>query len=577
VSLIAFVPGMDPSGRWSARIHRHEPCPGASRVAALADFLVLAWGEPQCLPDLADLSAKVAVGDAGPLVGSSWIHLDRRTGRIDVAVDRYGAFPVLVGRGRSGPVVANHPLAMAQALGTRAEVDEAAVLQLLGLGQLTGQRSSLRDVEHLTANAHLVMHDRARTCTASPPELGHGPRSTPRQALDALVAAVDVRLRAAPDAILPLSGGLDSRVILAAALASGHRPDCLVYGAKESADVVLARDLAASAGVHLDVGLFCRAGVRRAAGAIAELGGGIVPLQHGFGLYDDALLARTRGRPLLTGTGAETFRAFYWGRGIPGCGFLGLPALRGLTHKTAARWAREHFERTLGPFSDILPEAGAALRAELDGLVRRALADARDAAHGLDALYLGERVRRFVIGGQQLLDRDHARLHPFLDAGVVDRLSRLHPRHRLHGRFARWAVQRLAPALADVRWDVTMRPMRAGLAWRERWPGLADRAGLQGIWAKRGQSIACDPQWLPALDGATFDLSPALARLGIMLSDTACRRHAEGVLGAWTGWAGAVRRLRSTHALQPAVQGRSGDRTGNTLIAPPVAIGASPP
>jgi asparagine synthase (glutamine-hydrolysing) len=540
VSLIAFEPCRDPSGFWSARIHRDEPCPSASHVAVLPDVVVLAWGEPHCLPDLTDLSARVRAGSAGPLVGSSWIHLDRRTGRLVAAVDRYGAFPVLVWHGRSGHVLANHALAMARALGPRAEVDEAAVLELLGLGQVMGQRSSLRDVDHLPANAHLVINGGARTCTASPLRLGEGPRSTRREALDALVAAVDVRLRSAPGAMLPLSGGLDSRLILAAALASGHRPDCLVYGSPDSADVVLARELAAAAGVHLDIGLFQRSGVRRAAAAIAELGGGLVPLQHGFSLYDEALLARTRGRPLLTGTGAETFRAFYWTRGIPGCGLLGLPALRDCARGTAARWAREHFQRTLAPLTGVHPEAGAALQAELDEVIDRTLAEAPDLAHGLDALYLGERVRRFVIGGQQLLDRDYARLHPFLDAAAVHSLSRLPPGERLCGSFQRWAVQRLAPALAEVRWDATMRPLRSGLAWRLRWPGLADRIGLRGQWAKQGKSIQCNPHWLPAVDPASCDLSPALVQLAAKLLESPCTRHASGVLGAWTAWASAV-------------------------------------
>lgn len=552
MSLIAFAARRDPSGLWSARIDREEVCPSASRVLSLPGTITVAWGEPHALPDLVDLSARVGAGGAAPLPGCSWICLDRRTGRVEAGVDRYGAFPILVRQAKTGPVLANHPLAMARALGTLAEVDEEAVLQVLGLGQPIGQRSSLRDVCHLPANALWVTDWRASTCKAPALTLGAGPRATRRQALDALVAAVDVRIRSAPGAMLPLSGGLDSRLILAAALAGGHRPDCLVYGSGDSADVVLAQDLAGAVAVRLEVGLFHPAGVQCAARAIAELGGGLVPLQHGLGLYDEALLARTRGRALLTGTGAETFRAFYWGRGIPGCSLLGLPLLRVRARATAMRWACEHFQRTLAPFMIARPEAGAALRADLEALVRNALAAAPDVAHGLDALYLGERVRRFVIGGQQLLDRDYARLHPFLDAEVVDTLSRLPPHERLHGRFQRWAVQRLAPALAGVRWDVTMRPLRSGLAWRERWPGLADRVGLRGHWAKRGKSIMCDPQWLPALNPGAPDLSPALADLATGYDARACSHHARGVLGAWTAWAAAVRRMRGSAAMRSA-------------------------
>ena len=550
MSLIAFAPQLDRSGLWSAQIDREEPCPGASRVLTLPDTVTLAWGEPHALPDLVGLAAAVRSGGAAPLPGCSWIHLDRRTGRVEAGVDRYGAFPILVREDRPVPVLANHPLAMARVLGSGAEVDEEAVIEVLGLGQPIGQRSSLRGVRHLPANAHGTWEGRARTLAAPTLRLGEGPRATRREALDALVAAVDRRMRAAPGAMLPLSGGLDSRLILAAALAGGHRPDCLVYGSRDSADVILARDLANAAGLRLDVGLFHPAGVRSAARTIAEMGGGLVPLQHGYGLYDAALVARTRGRPLLTGTGAETFRAFYWNRGMPGCGLLGLAAWRARTRETAARWAREHFARTLAPLAQVAPEVGAALRADLEALIRRTLAGAPDSAHGLDALYLGERVRRFVIGGQQLLDRDYARLHPFLDPEVVDGLSRLAPVERLHARFQRWAVHRLAPGLAEVRWDVTMRPMRDGLTWRERWPGLADRIGAQGCWGKRGRSMLCDPDHLLPMASDSPDLSPALAGLGARLAQASGGHHATGAIGAWTLWLSALRDLRQRASMR---------------------------
>ena len=52
--------------------------------------------------------------------------------------------------------------------------------------------------------------------------------------------------------ICPLSGGLDSRLVLAALRAAGCRPHVYVYGGPDSADVRIAREIAAAQGFELD-------------------------------------------------------------------------------------------------------------------------------------------------------------------------------------------------------------------------------------------------------------------------------------------------------------------------------------
>jgi len=62
-----------------------------------------------------------------------------------------------------------------------------------------------------------------------------------------IVTAFPGRMRTA------LSGGFDSRLILAALLASGERPELFVYGAPESEDVQIARAVAGSADIPINV------------------------------------------------------------------------------------------------------------------------------------------------------------------------------------------------------------------------------------------------------------------------------------------------------------------------------------
>ncbi len=70
---------------------------------------------------------------------------------------------------------------------------------------------------------------------------------------DLLMRAVDDHVRAFGDAIhCPLSGGLDSRLLLGAFRAGGARPHVYVYGPASSEDVQIARAIAAAEGFQIE-------------------------------------------------------------------------------------------------------------------------------------------------------------------------------------------------------------------------------------------------------------------------------------------------------------------------------------
>ncbi|HST35147.1 MAG TPA: asparagine synthase C-terminal domain-containing protein [Allosphingosinicella sp.] len=70
---------------------------------------------------------------------------------------------------------------------------------------------------------------------------------------DRLMAVVGDHVRQFGDRIYcPLSGGLDSRLVLAALRAAGSTPNIYVYGGEDSADVRIAREIAAAQGFQLD-------------------------------------------------------------------------------------------------------------------------------------------------------------------------------------------------------------------------------------------------------------------------------------------------------------------------------------
>ncbi|HYI64036.1 MAG TPA: hypothetical protein VEW71_04040 [Allosphingosinicella sp.] len=70
---------------------------------------------------------------------------------------------------------------------------------------------------------------------------------------DRLMAVVGDHVREFGDGLYcPLSGGLDSRLVLAALRAAGARPRVYVYGGPDSADVRIAREIAAAQGFEID-------------------------------------------------------------------------------------------------------------------------------------------------------------------------------------------------------------------------------------------------------------------------------------------------------------------------------------
>jgi len=496
---------------------------GTVSVDRTATETTLSWGSPAC--------------DA-----RSTIVVRPDTGEARVTIDRFGLHPAVMRTEADRTLIASDLSTLMDARPHRCRrLDKNGLISLLAFGQCLGSDTPWRGTRHLPAGAALSVHLGSEPALEQNPIVLPNKASRPRQALDALVAAIGAQLEAAPDTMIPLSGGLDSRLLLACAKAAGHRPDTLCYGDPDSADRRIAESLAAAAGsAHVGRAITTDV-IRRATAEIARAGGGEVPVHHGHGVVGARAMADLHGRPVMTGTGSETFRAFYYDRGLPGMSALGSPAAGALRGKAVA-WALEHFGAAK---LAALPHALAdPVRAQLRQAVIGHVDAAPDLARGLDAAYLGVRVRRFVVAGQQLLNRYHPRLHPFLHPDVVTTLSGLPVGWKLGARFHRWAIQQLAPELAGVTWDRTNRPLSSGLTWQERWPGLAARLGHRGRFAKAGTPLADYGPWAAEIDAA------ALAGRVLDLSDATASERA--ALRSWTAQLSPLHVIGTLAALEDA-------------------------
>ncbi|MCP4698407.1 MAG: hypothetical protein GY862_16375 [Gammaproteobacteria bacterium] len=473
--------------------------------------IVLDWGDPAYSLDAPALVKASRQGEARSVFGRSWIHYHRPSHAITLAVDKLGLFPILLFQQENTTYLASDALAMSQLSDAASIPAEQALIDLLAYGQLLGAQATLRGVTHLHAasvctinasGAYQLIHE-------SPISLSGDPCSE-QEALDALLAAVDRRFRHGPEVLISLSGGLDSRLLLAAARAAGHRPVTFSVAYAGSPQQEIARNLANVAGTEYFCSEVTPQQFARSLPLVAQLGGGEVPLHHLHALVCPELIARTRGSTLMTNIGAQTFHGCYYDRGMPGSEIFGIARLKSKLLKTARNYVTQAFGETLTPFISAFPEMSAYLQERLSMRLDVYQAQAADAAHYLDSVYLGERVRRFEVACQQLLARDYARTHPLLDEDVVRCLAGLPVSLRLTGRFHRRAIEKLNAKLADVPWDKTMRPLKQGLRWDERYPELAAHLGMHNNPKIYTAPLPGDNGWLNRFAEETAPLRFAL-------------------------------------------------------------------
>lgn len=138
------------------------------------------------------------------------------------------------------------------------EVDAASAIEYVLLGAAHSCHSVARGIDLLPLG-HAQDLRRRRTWQRFPDGFAlHDPGFA---SLDAAVEAITEHLRTVSNEVAAafpgrvnaaLSGGFDSRLIVAGLLAAGMQPHLFVYGDADSADVTIARTVAAATGLELD-------------------------------------------------------------------------------------------------------------------------------------------------------------------------------------------------------------------------------------------------------------------------------------------------------------------------------------
>lgn len=344
-------------------------------------------------------------------------------------------------------VVSSSFLAVAATL-RKLEPSAQALYEYVFDGAIYGDETLVRGVQRLDPARIHRLHPVAEPAPAKPRPSAELPRGFDAQvdaANAALVSYFETLRRVFGDAVvLGLSGGYDSRLLLAAARKVGMRPRLFVGGAPQSADVRIALTIAAGCG--LEIAHYDSAALEPPApGHFAE----IVREKHAYydavgirGAVNDGeeygwRLRRLAGASLeLNGGGGEVYRDFWKLPDRP-------IAVRDFVRKTMEFRNRDKMAAATPRFDR------RAYRERLAEKVRAALGGTPRASRTqVASLYTVLRSTAFAGPSNKELNRLGHGLLPFAEPPLAIPSFRIPLAYKTHGRFQSEMIRRLDPMLA---------------------------------------------------------------------------------------------------------------------------------
>lgn len=419
-----------------------EQCAGAWAVGAGA------WTGPTALPTLR--TRETLNGYEGAFVFAAGTTKDAI---VRLATDPLGSLHVYTTRYRGCTLISTSSLALAAVSG--ADWDINGVREFLAKGSVFGERTLHQGVGKLRPGRIFEFADAEQSKQQiywSPERPSYGEpsdRNTIVNFVDALKGAVDTTLDAARQPLMDLTGGFDSRLVLAASLQhlTVSELDCTVSGEAGDGDVIAASAIAKAFGLRLH-----RRPPRIAEAstwwttsheALAYTDGEADVLE-----YADTLSIHRAGMghfdASINGSGGELIRGYWWELLWPHTGATDRFDTRRVA---AARFAHDPWAETLltANFGDTLTDHFAGvLKTELQGL------------HGwpntalMDRLYLYLRMQRWQGRLASATNRIWPCFAPCLFRPVINAALSASVALRRNGRMARLVLQYMNPRLASL-------------------------------------------------------------------------------------------------------------------------------
>ena len=275
-----------------------------------------------CLGTLPDSFARLGVAALRELNGNgSGVIMDRRNGSVVLFNDRFGLGRIYVHRAADALYFASEAKSLLAVLPGSRRWDERGLAETYTVGCVLQNRSLFRDIHLLPPSSAWIFHRDGRIERQSyfdPGEWEKLPRLSPVAYTDALIETfkrvIPRYLRPGDGSAMSLTGGLDSRMVLAWANAAPKTLPCYTFAGpiRDCADVRIARQLAqATRQEHrvIDVGADFLTRFSQLAGRSSYLSDGTMDVSGTVELYCNEKARAISARRLTGNYGSEVLRA----------------------------------------------------------------------------------------------------------------------------------------------------------------------------------------------------------------------------------------------------------------------------
>lgn len=186
--------------------------------------------------------------------------LNRKTGILRVITNAYGLTPCFKTEGKYGVAIGTRIAPIADLVGRNYIPNRTAMLQVFAMDWCLSDETTFTGVSQVEPGKELLLkkdnstvEERSYFFPQQIIEKAQRLQSENYLALgsDAVNLAISRQLRHSKAPLMDLTGGMDSRAIVASVVASGYRPECHISGVKDSEEIKLASKVAEAMHVTL--------------------------------------------------------------------------------------------------------------------------------------------------------------------------------------------------------------------------------------------------------------------------------------------------------------------------------------